>query len=266
MMKELQSDERRRVILGSLQGIGVALASSLAWSAFVSENAKASLLLRPPGAKPEKEFLRSCIRCGLCVNACPFETLKLASAGSGLPLGTPYFVPRSTPCYMCEDIPCVPACPSGALESDLVSTLIEGKKRLEIKKAQMGVAVVDQSHCIAFWGIQCDACYRACPLLDEAITLEYKRNDRTGKHSFLLPVVNSDACTGCGLCEHACVTEKAAIFVLPREVALGRVGSNYIKGWDEKDEGRLEGVGGIEKTQTKRSEKEVKDYLNSGEL
>lgn len=128
MMKELQSDERRRVILGSLQGIGVALASSLAWSAFVSENAKASLLLRPPGAKPEKEFLRSCIRCGLCVNACPFETLKLASAGSGLPLGTPYFVPRSTPCYMCEDIPCVPACPSGALESDLVSTLVEGKK------------------------------------------------------------------------------------------------------------------------------------------
>ena len=49
----------------------------------------------------------------------------------------------------------------------------------------MGIAVVDNQSCIAFWGIQCDACYRACPLMDEAITLEYGRNERTGKHAFL---------------------------------------------------------------------------------
>ena len=35
----------------------------------------------------------------------------------------------------------------------------------------MGVAVIDDKNCIAFWGIQCDACYRACPLLDQAIYL-----------------------------------------------------------------------------------------------
>ncbi len=55
-----------------------------------------------------------------------------------------------------------------------------------------------------------DACHRACPLLDEAIKLVYDRNSRTGKHAFLKPVVNPDICTGCGLCEKACVTKKPA--------------------------------------------------------
>jgi len=75
--------------------------------------------------------------------------------------------------------------------------------------------------------------------LDKAIYLEYEKNERTGKHAFLKPIVNSDFCTGCGLCERACVTEKAAIFVLPKEIALGAVGNHYIKGWDKKDESRL---------------------------
>ncbi len=64
------------------------------------------------------------------------------------------------------------------------------KKELDINKAQMGVAVIDDNSCIAFWGIQCDACYRACPLLGQAISIEYSKNERTGKHAFLKPVVH----------------------------------------------------------------------------
>jgi len=56
---------------------------------------------------------------------------------------------------------------------------------LDIKMMKMGVAVVDVHSCIAFWGLQCDACYRACPLLDEAIKLVYNRNSRTGKHALI---------------------------------------------------------------------------------
>jgi ferredoxin-type protein NapG len=78
--------------------------------------------------------------------------------------------------------------------------------------------------------------------MGESITLEFKRNERTGKHAFLEPVVHRDVCTGCGLCEHACVTEKAAIFVLPREIATGEVGTHYIKGWKRSDEKRLENL------------------------
>ena len=77
------------------------------------------------------------------------------------------------------------------------------------------------------------------------------------------PVVHSDVCTGCGLCEKACVTEKASIFVLPREVALGRAGDYYIKGWDKNDEKRLENAKSIITT-TERSKNKAVDTLNSG--
>lgn len=77
--------------------------------------ARDGLALRPPGALPDGEFERACIRCGQCVQACPYDTLKLATLLSPSSAGTPYFVARQTPCEMCEDIPCVVACPSAAL-------------------------------------------------------------------------------------------------------------------------------------------------------
>lgn len=220
ILKKPQED-RRRFLLSGARAIGLAILGGLTWSAYLSEVKASSLILRPPAALDEDDFLSTCIKCGLCVEACPFDTLKLAKPGDNLPLGTPYFVPRNIPCYMCVDIPCVPICPTDALDEKKVKNK-DGA--FEIRQMQMGVAVVDIKSCIAFWGIQCDACYRACPLLGEAIEIVYEKNERTGKHAFLKPVVNTDICTGCGLCEKACVTEKPAIFVLPREVALGKAG------------------------------------------
>ncbi|MBL0707684.1 MAG: ferredoxin-type protein NapG [Sulfurimonas sp.] len=254
--KEPLSD-RRKFILDMARGVGIASIGGFIWSAFIDEATASGLLLRPPGALKEKEFLKTCIKCGLCVEACPYDTLLLAKPGDNKPLGTPYFIPRETPCYMCPDIPCVPICPTGALDK---SSLVVDNK-LDINKADMGLAVIDDEHCIAFWGIQCDACYRACPLLGEAITVVYEKNERTGKHAFMKPLVHANICTGCGLCENACVTEKASIFVLPREVALGRAGNYYIKGWDAEDEKRLENASAI-KTTTKISKKSALDSLN----
>lgn len=237
----------------------MAVLGGLTWSAYLSEVKAASLILRPPGALAENDFLATCIKCGLCVEACPFNTLKLAKPGDNKPLGTPYFVPREIPCYMCVDIPCVPICPTNALDE----SLLRGKNNaFEIKQMKMGVAVVDVESCVAFWGMQCDACYRACPLLGEAINIVYEKNSRTGKHAFLKPVVNTDVCTGCGLCERVCITEKAAIFVLPREVALGKVGDHYIKGWDEKDGERIKDATS-QTTQTDINKKSAIDSLNS---
>ena len=253
-------NSRRSFLIHTTQAIAMTLMGGLVWSAFVKESKANPLILRPPGALREEEFLKYCIKCGLCVEACPFDTLKLASAGSGKPIGTPYFIPREVPCEMCPDIPCVPICPTKALDVELV----QSNGIMDINKAQMGVAIVDKEHCIAYWGIACDACYRACPLMGEAIKLELKRNERTGKHSYLLPVVESEVCTGCGKCEKACVTQKSAIIVMPRNVVLGEVGTNYIKGWDMQDEQRLENVKlrNIENNNLQ----EVQDYLNDGEL
>ncbi|MCD6173332.1 MAG: ferredoxin-type protein NapG [Sulfurimonas sp.] len=258
-IKKQPLSDRRKFILNMARGVGLATMGGFVWSAYIDEVTASELLLRPPGAIKEEDFLKTCIKCGLCVLACPYDTLLLAKPGDHKPLGTPYFVPRDIPCYMCPDIPCVPVCPTGALDEASVTT--DGE--LDINVADMGLAVVDDESCIAFWGIQCDACYRACPLMGKAITIEYEKNTRTGKHAFMKPIVHSDACTGCGLCERACVTEKAAIFILPRETAMGRAGDYYIKGWDKEDEKRLKNAKEI-KTVTERSKKSAIDSLNDG--
>ena len=255
-MSDTMSD-RRKFILGMARAAGLAGMGALVWSSILEESTAAPLILRPPAALKEEDFLKTCIKCGLCVTACPYDTLKLAAPGDKLPMGTPFFNARGIPCYMCEDIPCVPVCPTGALDVDSVTTNGE----LDINIARMGVAVVDANACVAFWGIQCDACHRACPLIDEAIVLEYTRNERTGKHAFLKPVVIPDVCTGCGMCEHACITEKASITVLPREVAMGHAGDHYVKGWDKKDQERVKNAQS-KTTTTELSKQNALDSLN----
>jgi Fe-S-cluster-containing dehydrogenase component len=139
--------------------------------------------------------------------------------------GTPFFVARVKPCEMCEDIPCVKACPTGALDHQLI----------DIKKARMGLAVlVDHETCLNFLGLRCDVCYRVCPVIDKAITLDLQHNERTGKHTMFLPTVHSDACTGCGKCEASCVLEVAAIKVYPVKLAKGELSAHYRLGWEEK--------------------------------
>lgn len=186
----------------------------------------AALALRPPGALIEDDFLGACVRCGLCVEDCPYDTLKLARLFEPVTTGTPYFDAREVPCEMCDDIPCVKACPTGALDPKLTN----------IDDAKMGVAVlIDRETCLNIQGLRCDVCYRVCPLIEEAITLNLTQNTRTGVHAIFEPVVHSDICTGCGKCEHACVLEEAAIKVMPRELAKGELGKHYRWGWEEKD-------------------------------
>lgn len=182
--------------------------------------------LRPPGALPEQAFLGTCIRCGLCVRDCPFDTLRLVRSGEDGVVGTPYFKAREVPCEMCPDIPCVVACPTGALDPALK----------EIDDARMGLAVLsDQENCLNFLGLRCEVCYRVCPLIDKAITLERGLNTRTGRHAIFLPVVHSDSCTGCGKCERSCVLDEAAIRVLPWTMVKGEIGSHYRLGWEEQE-------------------------------
>ncbi len=181
--------------------------------------------LRPPFALPEGEFAQACIRCGQCVQACPYQMLHLASLVASVEAGTPYFVARENPCEMCEDIPCAKACPTGALDAQAT----------EISQAKMGLAVLlDHENCLNWQGLRCDVCYRVCPLIDKAITLELQHNPRSDKHALFLPTVHAEACTGCGKCEQACVLETAAIKVLPLSLAKGQLGTHYRFGWQEK--------------------------------
>ena len=147
--------------------------------------------LRPPGAVPEDEFLKKCIRCRKCEEVCPYDSIKMAQGESGLKMGTPFIHAREIPCYLC--MKCPEVCPTGALEPDI-----------PIEKVKMGKAVINQSTCFAYNGILCRACYERCPIYREAITLDQE----------IYPIVHEDKCVGCGICENVCPTEIPAITIM----------------------------------------------------
>jgi len=206
--------DRRRFLVGSAQAAGaMGLVGLLLGSYGEHASSRPLSALRPPGAIPEDEFLGACVRCGLCVRDCPYDTLRLATFGEPIATGTPYFIARDIPCEMCEDIPCVVACPTGALDRSLT----------DIRKADMGLAVVTGTDtCYSMTGVgHCQACYQACPIKDEAITMEMKQEN--GK-VYWEPTVHREQCTGCGKCEQDCILPEAAIKVLPRALVYHDIG------------------------------------------
>ena len=46
-------------------------------------------LLRPPGAHGEKDFASRCVKCGKCMEACPYIAIKPARDDAGTAVGTP---------------------------------------------------------------------------------------------------------------------------------------------------------------------------------
>lgn len=150
------------------------------------------VLIRPPGALPEKEFLEKCTRCNECVRVCPQQAvMKFVGEGSMNHL-TPILNLRKAACILCEDFPCIEACQPAAL--------VQPVSRRHV---QMGTAVINSKLCHAWQGADCDYCFKECPFPGEAITLDDSRR----------PHVVEASCTGCGLCEHICPSRQPAITV-----------------------------------------------------
>ncbi len=142
-------------------------------------------LLRPPGAVSEEIFASKCIRCGRCIEVCPYKSIFAMDARSGVWAGTPFVKVDRVPCYLC--MKCVKVCPTGTL------------RPINQEEVRMGLAVVDRYLCITWRGeTLCRTCYNVCPFKDKAIRLDELR-----------PVVVPEHCTGCGMCVHACpMTDK----------------------------------------------------------
>ncbi len=136
--------------------------------------------LRPPGAVPEEVFPAQCIRCGRCVEVCPYRSIVMLDIRAGIHAGTPLVEVEKVPCYLC--MKCVDVCPTGSL------------RRVRQDNSRMGLAVINHFHCAAWIGTTlCRTCYDKCPFVEKAIRLEQLR-----------PIIDETACTGCGLCTHAC--------------------------------------------------------------
>lgn len=146
---------------------------------------------RPPGALDELPFLAACTRCSACVDVCPAHAIVKAPPGAGFAVGTPMIDPIIQPCTVCDDMLCAAACPTEAL--NVPETMWEGYRLASLE------LVPEQ--CIAFQGVQCGVCARACPIGDDAMSL-----DPEGR-----PVIKIEGCVGCGVCVRACVTAPSSL-------------------------------------------------------
>ncbi|MFQ5673930.1 MAG: 4Fe-4S dicluster domain-containing protein [Nitrospinales bacterium] len=149
-------------------------------------------LLRPPGAISERRFLQACTRCDACIHACPKDAIKRVPKKMGFLIsGTPYIEPIKSPCVMCDDLPCITACPDQALLP--VASPAE---------VNMGYAILDKKKCQAYGDVFCQQCVIDCPI-PGAIT-----QTPDGK-----PVFHKNVCTGCGVCVRSCSTVNIPVAV-----------------------------------------------------
>lgn len=152
--------------------------------------------IRPPYALDELNFLLTCTRCGACTEACPHQvTFPLSARLGAQVVGTPALDLLNKGCHLCEDWPCVTACEPQALK--LPTT--EDQKKPPLPR--LASAHVDTQHCLPYSGPECGACSSSCPV-PQTLTWDMTK-----------PVINSETCTGCGLCREACIVEPKAIII-----------------------------------------------------
>ena len=195
---------KRRVVLASLAGLAAAPLFRIAPAA-----KRAHLkLIRPPGARPEPEFLARCVKCGECLKACPTNGLQPTLHEAGAEgLWTPRLVPTIGYCeYYCSL--CTQVCPTDAIRK----LTIEEKVRVKI-----GTSWINKNRCIPYaLGKPCIVCEEHCPTSPKAIKfvmVQAALPDGTVATQ-KAPVIDQDLCIGCGICENKCpVVDDPAIYV-----------------------------------------------------
>ncbi len=166
----------------------------------VSKITKRVPLLRPPGAISERAFLQACTRCDKCIHACPKDAILRVPKKMGfLIMDSPYIDPKKVPCVMCDDLPCISACPDGAL-----LPVPGGPMDVE-----MGYAILNKKNCQAYGHTFCQQCVIDCPI-PGAITQNQEQQ----------PIFHRNVCTGCGVCVRSCSTVNipVAIKIKPQMV------------------------------------------------
>jgi len=168
-------------------------------------------LIRPPGAIPETEFLRTCIRCGECMKSCVTNTLQPCLWESGLTgLWTPKLEMRMAACEPNCNV-CGRVCPTQAIRS----LPLEEKTH-----AKIGTAVLRKETCLV-WAQNklCLICDEICPY--NAIVFRPIEGYRR-------PVVIASRCNGCGYCEQRCPVKGASAIVVATDGEIRMKEGSYI--------------------------------------
>lgn len=129
-------------------------------------------IIRPPGALPEEQFLKRCIKCGQCMRICPTNVIQPGGIEGGLEnLWTPVLNNRigSSGCQL-NCVACGQVCPTAAIRP---ITLDEKKgigEFADVGPIKLGTAFVDRNRCLA-WAMDkpCIVCEENCPVSPKAI-------------------------------------------------------------------------------------------------
>jgi ferredoxin-type protein NapG len=235
-MAKIETERREFIKYSTLGVLGLVLAGGVGLSPFLNAH---EMRLRPPGAVDEHTFLGLCIKCGQCLQVCPFHSIKLSDLAKGAGEGTPYIDPALRGCWGCEAVPCVLACPSGALDHECST----------IQESHLGIAVLEfPDTCLAmsntpipkgfnsklhrftdavnnvtqqeldlvekmdeFEGKPCTLCADMCPIPNPMSAIAMVPDAKGGKRPEIY-----DGCIGCGACEEVCPTNKPSIVIKPR--------------------------------------------------
>jgi len=228
-------DKKRRQFIGysSLGLLGAVIAGGVIFAPDLSAE---KMILRPPGALNEKDFLALCIKCGQCLQVCPYHSIHLFDITTLYAMGTPYINARERACYACEALPCVLACPSGALSHTIENSTEAhmGIAVLEYQNSCLGIAKenvpksfikkikTEHSHANelelkviekleAYEDKPCTICADMCPLENSSLAIEMVNHRNGGQMPNILR-----GCIGCGVCEELCPASNAAIVIKPR--------------------------------------------------
>ena len=193
-----QPDIGRRAVLGGiLAGVSLPFLGRLDGQAHGVSEAR---LIRPPGSLEEKDFLRLCQRCGLCMKACPTNVINPTLTEAGIAgFWTPHLVMILGYCeYTCTL--CGSVCPTGAIKE------ISGKDKIE-QPIKIGSVYLDRGRCLPWAGNgPCIVCEEHCPTSPKAIYLCEEEVPQPGgkRVRVKLPYVDLKKCVGCGICEYKC--------------------------------------------------------------
>ncbi|MGW8161940.1 MAG: 4Fe-4S binding protein [Desulfobulbales bacterium] len=166
------------------------------------------LLIRPPGALPEQEFLDRCVRCSECMKVCIGNALHPSFLESGLEgMFSPRLIARIGYCEFNCTL-CGQVCPTGA-----ISKLQMPDKHI----FKIGHAFFDKNLCLPYAkGIPCIVCEEHCPTPDKAIKFRNATvvNDRGQNIEVKQPYIVDSLCIGCGICENKCpLPARPAVYV-----------------------------------------------------
>ena len=134
-----------------------------------------------PWVKSDIAFTDECTRCDKCISAC--ET-HIIIKGDG---GFPEVDFKIDECTFCKK--CVEACPEPLFT--------------QTDETPWAITASIQNTCMAYQGIWCQSCKDACDEMATSFTMAIGKAPQ--------PVIDLEACTGCGACVAPCPSDAILI-------------------------------------------------------